>query len=154
MVRHKNQINKGRNLKRVNGTTVRRDDFFMIGELKRGDSVRFNAISEQIRAEFARFSFSDFLPHSPSIFIQHTTSPLDSISLLHRYICIYMIIYLYNLILDITYESTITFTTETDGLGFSTYSQPFAFSLFLAHATCSGSDSDGALAGSDQATKI
>lgn len=63
-----------------------------------------------------------------------------------------MIIYLYNLILDITYESTITFTT--DGLGFSTYSKPFAFSLFLAHATCSGSDSDGALAGSDQATKI
>lgn len=45
-----------------------RDNVFMIGKLQSADSIGFNTICKRIRAEFTRFSISNILPHSPSIF--------------------------------------------------------------------------------------
>lgn len=45
-----------------------RDNVLVIGKLQRAGSIGFNTICERIWAEFSRFSISNILPHSPSIF--------------------------------------------------------------------------------------
>lgn len=55
-------------LKRVDGSSVRGDNIFVIREMEISDSAGFNSIGEGIRAGFSRFSVSDFPPHFRGIF--------------------------------------------------------------------------------------
>lgn len=57
-------------LEGVYGTSVRRDNILGVGEQQGGDSAGFEPTGEQVRADFARFSALNLLPHPSSIFVQ------------------------------------------------------------------------------------
>lgn len=71
-----------RNLKGVNGTTMRRNKIFSIRELERQNPAGFESIGEGIGTNSTGFSVFDSLPHSPSISSSDSPGKLPDVCIL------------------------------------------------------------------------